>query len=328
MKIIAYAVRPDELESFNKFSKRFGHDVTLVKESFGPDNAHLAKGFEAVCILGNCRANAEAIEEISKLGVKYLATRSAGVNNIDFDEARKFNIRVSNVPAYSPNAVSEFALTLTLALARNLQKTVKRMSLHNFGLNGLMGFELRNKTVGILGTGRIGLHVMKAFKGFDSNIIGYDIYQNDEAKKYLEYKSFDEFLSEADIITMHCPLTRDNYHIINAESIAKMKDGVVLINTARGGLMDIKAVIAGLKSGKIAGLGMDVYENEVGLLHEDFSDEIIQDDDYARLLEFPNVIVTPHCGFYTDEAVSNMVQYSLQNLKDFEDTNECRNEIK
>lgn len=328
MKITAYAVRPDELSSFEKYSKQFGHDVTLVKESFGPENANLAKGSEAVCILGNCRANEQAIEKIASYKVKYLATRSTGVNNIDFDAARKYNIRVSNVPAYSPNAVSEFALTLTLCLARNLQKTVKRMSIHNFSLNGLMGFELRKKTVGVMGTGRIGMNVIKAFNGFGSRLIGYDLYQNEAAKKYLEYKNLDDFLREADIITMHCPLTKENYHVINAENIAKMKDGVIIVNTARGGLMDTKAVIEGLKSGKIGGLATDVYENEVGLVHEDHSNEVLKDDFYARLLEFPNVIVTPHCGFYTDEAVANMVEYSLQNLKNFEDTNECKNEIK
>lgn len=328
MKIIAYAVRPDELSSFEKYSKKLGHDVTLVKESFAPENAHLAEGYDAVSILGNCRATSEALEILSKLNINYLATRSAGVNNIDMEAARRFNIRVSNVPAYSPNAVAEFAVASTLCIARNLHQAIRRVDVQNFGLAGLIGFELRNKTIGFIGTGRIGLTTIKAFSGFGAKMIGYDLYPNEEAKKYIEYRTLDELFAEADIISMHCPLTPENLHLINAENISKMKDGVVIVNTARGALMDAAAVIEGLKSGKIGGVATDVYENEVGIFHNDHTNSILKDDILARLLQFPNVLVTPHFGFYTDEAVSNMVEYSLQNLKDFEVNNQCKNEIK
>ncbi|MBX7356230.1 lactate dehydrogenase [Clostridium chauvoei] len=327
MKILAYCVRPDEMSSFEKFSKEFNHEVKVLKESFSKETAYLAKGYDAVSILGNDDANKEAIEKIASLGVKYLATRSAGVNNIDLEAAKENNIRVSNVPAYSPNSVAEFTVGVTLCLARNLNKAFKRVEAQNFSLNGLIGFELRNKTIGIIGTGRIGQTVIKAFSGFGAKLIGYDLYENENAAKYIEYKSLDEVFKEADIITLHCPLTEDNYHLINKENINKMKDGVVLINTSRGQLMNTEDIIDAIKSGKIAGLATDVYENEYGIFHNDHQNNIIKDETLLTLKSFPNVIVTPHYGFYTDEAVSNMVEYSLENLYDFETKNQCKNEI-
>ena len=327
MKILAYCVRPDEMSSFEKFSKEFNHEVKVLKESFSKETAELAKGYDAVSILGNDDANKEAIEKIASLGVKYLATRSAGINNIDLEAAKKNNIRVSNVPAYSPNSVAEFTVGVTLCLARNLNKAFKRVEVQNFSLNGLIGFELRNKTIGIIGTGRIGQTVIKAFSGFGAKLIGYDLYENENAAKYIEYKSLDEVFKEADIITLHCPLTEDNYHLINKENINKMKDGVVLINTSRGQLMNTEDIIDAIKSGKIAGLATDVYEYEYGIFHNDHQNNIIKDETLLILKSFPNVIVTPHYGFYTDEAVSNMVEYSLENLYDFETKNKCKNEI-
>ena len=327
MKVLAYCVRPDEISSFEEFSKKFNHEVNTLKDSFSKETAYLAKGYDAVSILGNDNANREAIEEIAKLGVKYLATRSAGINNIDLDAAKENNIRVSNVPAYSPNSVAEFTVGVTLCLARNLKKAFKRVESQNFSLNGLIGFELRNKTIGIIGTGRIGQTVIQGFSGFGAKLIGYDLYQNENAAKYIEYKSLDEVFKEADIITLHCPLTKDNYHLINKKNIEKMKDGVVLINTSRGQLMNTEDVIEGIKCGKIAGLATDVYENEYGIFHSDHQNNILKDETLLALKSFPNVIVTPHYGFYTDEAVSNMVEYSLENLYDFETKKQCKNEV-
>ena len=327
MKILAYCVRPDEMSSFEKFSAKYNHEVKIVKESFSPATAHLAEGYDAVCILGNCTANREAIEIISKFNIKYLATRSAGFNNIDLEAAKEFGISVSNVPAYSPNAVGEFAVGVTLCLARNFKQAFKRVEAQDFSLEGLIGFELRNKTVGFIGTGRIGQTAIKAFSGFGCKMIGYDLYPNENAAKYLEYKTLDEVFAEADIISLHCPLTDDNYHIINAENIAKMKDGVILVNTSRGQLMDARALIDGIKSKKIGGVATDVYEHEYGIFHNNHQNEIITDETLLTLKSFPNVIVTPHYGFYTDEAVANMVEYSLQNLYDYETTNECKNKL-
>lgn len=327
MKVLAYCVRPDEMSSFEKFSKKYNHDLTIVKESFSPENANLAEGYDAVSILGNCTANRKAIEIIAKLGVKYIATRSAGYNNIDLEAAKENGIRVSNVPAYSPNAVGEFTVGVTLCLARNFKKAFKRVDSQDFSLAGLIGFELRNKTIGFIGTGRIGQTAIQAFSGFGCKMIGYDLYPNDNARKYLEYKSLDEVLEESDIISLHCPLTDDNFHLINNETIAKMKDGVILVNTSRGQLMDAKALIEGLKSGKIGGVATDVYEHEYGIFHNNHQNNIITDEVLLTLKSFPNVIVTPHYGFYTDEAVSNMVEFSLQNLFDFETTKDCKNKL-
>ncbi|SFC88653.1 D-isomer specific 2-hydroxyacid dehydrogenase family protein [Clostridium uliginosum] len=327
MKIVAYCVRLDEMSSFEKFSKKYDHDVKIVKESFSPATANLAEGYDAVCILGNCTANREAIEMISKLGVKYLATRSAGFNNIDLEAAKEVGIEVSNVPAYSPNAVGEFAVAVTLCLARNFKQAFKRVELQDFSLGGLIGFELRNKTIGFIGTGRVGQTAIKAFSGFGCKMIGYDLYPNDNVAKYLEYKTLAEVLAEADIISLHCPLTEDNLHLINEETIAKMKDGAILINTSRGQLVDSRALIEGLKSGKIGGAAIDVYENEYGIFHYNHENDIIKDENLLTLKSLPNVIVTSHYAFYTDEAVTNMVEYSLQNLYEFEKTNTCKNKL-
>lgn len=327
MKILAYCVRPDEVDSFKKFSKKYGHDVDLIPESFGPKTAYLAKGYEAISILGNDNANREALEKLKQYGIKYLATRSAGVNNIDFDAAKEFDINVANVPAYSPNSVSELTVAVTLCLTRKIPFALKRVQLNNFALNGLIGVELRNLTLGIIGTGRIGLKVIEAFSGFGmKKMIGYDIIENEKAKKYIEYKSLDEVYKEADIITFHTPLTEDNYHMIGSKSIDKMKDGVFIINAARGALIDSEALIKGLKSGKIGGAALDSYEYEQGVFHNNRMNEIMKDDTLERLKSFPNVVITPHLGFYTDEAVSNMVEITLSNLKDFEEKRNCKNQ--
>lgn len=327
MKVLAYCVRPDEVSSFEKFSVKYNHEVKILKESFAPSTAALAEGYDAICILGNCTANRKAIEIISKFGIKYLATRSAGFNNIDLEAAKEFGVNVSNVPAYSPNAVGEFAVGVTLCLARNFRQAFRRVDAQDFSLEGLIGFELRNKTIGFIGTGKIGQTAIKAFSGFGCKMIGYDLYPNENAMKYLEYRTLDEVLAEADVISLHCPLTDDNYHMINAESIAKMKEGEILINTSRGQLMDTRALIDGIKSKKIGGVATDVYEYEYGIFHHNHQNRIITDETLLTLKSFPNVIVTPHYGFYTDEAVANMVEYSLQNLYDYETKNDCKNKL-
>lgn len=327
MKILAYCVRPDEIEAFKEFSKKYGHQVTTITETFSPQSASLAEGYGGISILGNCIATREALEIISSFGIKYMASRSAGTNNIDLEACKEFGIKATNVPAYSPNSVSEFTIGLALTLTRKINAGIKRVQVQNFGLNGLIGTEIRNLTVGVIGTGRIGTNVVKAFSGFGCKIIANDIYQNDEVKKYAEYKTIDELYAEADIITLHCPLFDDNYHMINDDSIAKMKDGVMIINAARGGLVDPEALIKGLKSGKIRGAALDTYENEVGIFHNDHTNSILQDDILARLLQFPNLVITPHYAFYTDEAVSNMVEIALLSLKEFELEGSSKNEI-
>lgn len=325
MKILAYCVRPDEMESFEKFKIKYNHTVDILKESFSPATANLAKGYDAVSILGNCTANREALEIIKNLGIKYLATRSAGINNIDLDAAKEFGINVSNVPAYSPNSVGEFTVGATLALARNFKKAFRRIDAQNFGLDGLIGFELRNKTIGFIGTGRIGQTTMKCFSGFGAKMIGYDLYPSEATKEFIEYKTLEEVLKEADIISLHCPLTEDNYHLINKDTIKIMKDGAIVVNTSRGALMNAEDLLDALVSGKLGGVATDVYEHEVGVFHSNWEHKTINDKTLLALKAMPNVLITPHYAFYTDEAVSNMVEYSLQNLYDFETTGTCKN---
>ena len=327
MKILAYCVRPDEMDGFNEFSKKYGHEVTTVAETFSPESAPLAEGYDGITILGNCHANRRALEIIASFGIKYMASRSAGINNIDLEACDELGIKVTNVPAYSPNSVSEFTVGVALNLTRNIHIGARRAEGQNFGLNGLIGIEVRNLTVGVIGTGRIGFNVVKAFSGFGCRIIAHDIDENKEVEEYAEYKSLDELYAEADIITLHTPLFDENYHMINEESISKMKDGVIIINPARGALVDAEALVKGLKSGKIRGAALDTYEHETGIFHNDHSNSILEDDTLARLLQLPNVIVTPHFAFYTDEAVSNMVEIALSNLKDFQLTGRGKNQI-
>ncbi|WP_027626433.1 D-isomer specific 2-hydroxyacid dehydrogenase family protein [Clostridium lundense] len=316
MKVIAYAYRPDETVAFERFSKELNLDVTYVKESLSLENAHLAEGIEAVAILGNCNAGKEVLEKLSKGGVKYLASRSAGYNNIDLEAAKELGIRVSNA-TYSPNSVADFATMLALMLNRRVIESIKRSQGQDYTLGGLMGNELRNQVIGVIGTGRIGQTVIKNFSGFGAKILAYDLYPNEEPKTYVEYVDLDTLLQKADIITLHAPLFESNYHLINKETISKMKQGVKIINTARGELIDTFALIDGLKNSKIGGAALDVIENELGIFHSDCRLKTINHDGLAILKSLPNVILTPHCAFYTDQAVSDMVECGLRSLHSF-----------
>lgn len=328
MKVLAYQVRPDEKQYVKTLAPIYGHDVIMVSEDFSPDTAYLAEGYEGLMIQGNSKANRKALETISLLGIKYITSRAAGTNNIDVAACSKLGIKAAHVPAYSPNAVSEFTVGLILTLTRRIHAAIKKAERKDFSLRGLIGTEIRNCVLGVIGAGRIGFNVIKAFSGFGCRIIVHDIFENEEVKKYATFTTLEELYSEADIITLHCPLFEENYHMINDETISKMKDGVIIVNAARGALIDSKALIRGIKSGKIGAVALDVYEEEVGVFHNDHSDRILQDDILPRLLQFPNVIVTPHCAFYTDEAVSNMVETALSNLKNYELSGTCKNEIK
>lgn len=316
MKIIAYACRPDEAIAFDKYSKELNLDITYIKESLSSENAHLAEGFEAVTILGNCNAKREVLEKLNTLGVKYLASRSAGYNNIDVKAAKELGIKISNA-TYSPNSVADFAVMLALMLNRRVLQSIKRNQGQDYSLAGLMGNEMHNQVVGVIGTGRIGQSVIKNFSGFGCKILAYDIYPNEDMKKYVEYVDLDTLLSQSDIITLHAPLFESNYHLINKETIAKMKDGVKIVNTARGELINTDDLIDGLKSGKIAGAGLDVIENELGIFHNDCRLKTINHDKLAIIKSLPNVITTGHLAFYTDQAVSDMVECGLRSLHSF-----------
>lgn len=327
MKVIAYACRPDEQPGFDKFTKELNIDLTYVKESLSLDNAHLAEGFEYVTILGNCDASKEVLKKLHTLGVKYLASRSAGYNNIDVDTAKLLGIRISNA-TYSPNCVADFAVMLALMVNRRMIEVIKRNNAHDYSLPGLMGQELRNQTVGVIGTGRIGQAVIKNFSGFGCKILGYDVYQNEEMKQYIEYVDLNTLLEQADIITLHAPLFESNYHLINKETIAKMKNSVKIINTARGELINTDDLIEGLKSGKIGGAGLDVLESELGIFHHDCRLKTVNNDSLAILKQLPNVIISNHVAFYTDQAVLDMVECGLRSLYEFKTMNESKWEIK
>lgn len=327
MKIIAYATRKDELESFDLLSKEYGHTITVEKDSFGLETAHLAKGHDAISIIGNCDCSRIPLEKIASYGIKYISIRAAGFDNVDLEACKDLGIKVTNVPAYSPSSVSEFVIGMALNLTRNIPTALDRVSKQDFSLQGLIGREIQDLTVGVVGTGRIGAKVARAFAGFGGKVIVNDLYENDEVKKFAQYKSLDDLLSEADIITLHCPLMDDNYHMINESTIKNMKDDVIIINAARGGLVDTEALIDGIKSGKIKGVAIDTYEHEAGIFFKDHSGSIIQDDSLARLMQFPNVLITPHYAFYTETAVKNIIETAFDNLKKLENEEVCGNEL-
>lgn len=327
MKILAYCTREDEKDKLNEYSQRYGHVITNTHKSFCPETAYLAKGYDGIIIFVNCEANKKALEKISSYGVKYIASKAAGVNNIDLKVCKELGIKVANVPEYSPNAISEITMGLIISLLRKINTVIRRSEEQNFTLDGLLGTEIRDLTIAVIGTGRIGTKVIKALHGFECNIIANDIYKNKEAEKYATYKSLDEIYEEADIITLHCPLESKNYHMINDASISKMKEGVMIINVARGGLIDTEAIIRGLKTGKIGGVAIDTYENEKGIFYHNHVYKVLKDDVLIKLLQYPNVIITPHYAFYTKEAVKNMIDTTLLNMKDFELTDSSQNEV-
>jgi len=289
----------------------------------------LAAGFPAVCIFINDQLNPETIKAIANNGTKLIALRSAGFNNVDIKTATELGITVVRVPAYSPYAVAEHAVGLILTLNRKYHRAYSRVRESNFSLNGLLGFDLHGSTVGIVGTGKIGMCFAQIIKGFGCNILAYDIYQNPACLEMgVKYVELSTLLATSDIVSLHCPLTPESYHMINATTLQQFKPGSMLINTSRGGLIDTKAVIDALKSQKLGYLGLDVYEQESDLFFEDLSDQVIQDDIFERLLTFPNVVITAHQAFFTRNALKNIAQTTITNITDFEKGHESKNIVK
>jgi len=326
-KITAFASRPDEKGSFDLFEDKLNLDIKHVSSSLSLDVVEQAKGSLGVTVLGNCDCSRPVLEALSKLGIKYLASRSAGYNNIDVEAAKSLGIKISNAQ-YSPNCVADFAIMLALMLNRKVLTGLKRNIANDFSLPGLQGHEMKNMTVGVIGTGRIGRAVIKNYSGFGCKIIGYDLYQNEEIKKYMTYVDLDYLLENSDIITLHTPLFDSTYHMINKESIAKMKKGVKIINTARGELIDTDALIEGLKSKQIGAAGLDVLESERGIFHTDCRLKGVDNDHIAILKSLDNVVLTNHFAFYTDQAVEDMVYCGLNSLYQFITTGTADFEIK
>ncbi len=328
MKAAIFATKGYDKESFAKKNAAFGHDLSFFEPRLTPDTALLATGFEAVCVFVNDQVNRETIAQLAAGGTRVIATRSAGYNQIDLQAAEEMGLTVVRVPAYSPSAVSEFTVGLILTLGRQIHRAYNRVRDHNFELDGLQGIELSKKTIGVFGTGRIGVSVLRNLSGFGARLLAYDIYRNPEAESLATYMDDPvEMARMCDIITLHLPLTPDTYHTINAETIPLLKDGVFIVNTSRGGLLDTEAVIAGLKSGKIGYLAIDVYEVEGDLFFQDLSNQVVTDDVFSRLLTFPNVLVTGHQAFLTGRALGNIAETTLQNLTQFAETGRCDNAV-
>ena len=319
-KIAFFDAHSYDRESFNATNKDFGFEIEYYKERLTLSSVPLAKGKDVVCIFVQAECDARVIDELVKNGVKLIALRCAGFNNVDIKYAQG-KIPVVRVPDYSPHAVAEYAVTLMLALNRKIYRAVNRTREGNFKLSGLLGFDMYGKTAGLIGLGKIAKEVAKILRGFGMNVLAYDLYQDKEfAEKHdVKYTSLDEIYAKSDIISLHCPLTDQTKYIINDDSIAKMKQGVMLINTGRGKLINTESLIKGLRSGKIACAGLDVYEEEQNFFYEDRSDKLIDDDKLALLLMDPNVIVTSHQAFFTREAMRNISQTTLQNIKDWEE---------
>lgn len=327
-KIAFFGAKPYDIASFDKINERYEFDIRYYKGHLNINNVVLTQGVDAVCIFVNDTADAAVIDALVANGVKLLALRCAGFNNVDLNAARG-KLPVVRVPAYSPYAVAEYTLALMLSLNRKIHRAYWRTRDGNFSLNGLMGFDMHGKTAGIIGTGKIAKILIRLLKGFGMRILAYDLYPDMQfaEEEGISYVSLDELYRESDIISLHCPLTDQTKYMIDKDSIDKMKEGVMIINTGRGQLINTNDLIEGLKEKKIAAAGLDVYEEEGEYFYEDKSDKIIDDDVLARLLSFNNVIVTSHQAFFTKEALHNIAETTLQNIDDFRHHRPLVNEV-
>ena len=329
IKVAFFDTKEYDRKLFDEYNKNYGYEITYLESKLNSETAPLAEGFDAVCIFVNDVVDEKTIQILKKCGVKLIALRCAGFNNVDIKHMDE-SIKVVRVPAYSPYAVAEHATALLLDLDRKIYKAYQRTKKYNFTLNGLLGFDIHGKTVGVVGTGNIGKCFINIMKGFGTNVIAYDIYK-DEAfakEKDFKYVSLDELYEKSDIISLHCPLTEDNMKMINKNSIGKMKKGVVIINTSRGKLIDTSDLIYELEKGKIGGLGLDVYEDEEEFFLNDMSNSYIRDKDLSTLLSMPNVVITSHQAFFTKEALNKIASDTCENIKDIFEKGECENEVK
>jgi D-lactate dehydrogenase len=328
MKVAVFSTKEYDRQFLQAANQHGAHELVFFEPSLNPSTAPLASGFPGVCLFVNDQADAATLEILAAHGTRLIALRCAGFNQVDLPKAEALGLTVVRVPAYSPYAVAEHVVALIQTLNRKTHRAYNRTREGNFSLDGLMGFDLHRHTVGIVGTGKIGLIFAQIMQGFGCKLLAYDLYPNPRfAELGGQYVALEEIWAGADIISLHCPLTPESHHLINDAAIAQMKPGVFLINTSRGALVDTQAVIQGLKLGKIGALGLDVYEQEADLFFEDLSSQIIQDDVFQRLLTFPNVIVTGHQAFLTREALQNIAETTLSNFSDFEQGRDCPNKV-
>ena len=318
MKILFYDTKKYDRESFDRVLPEYPSvEITYLETELSENTTALAKGYEAICAFVNSDLSGDVIRSLQKEGVKLVLLRCAGFNNVEMDAANECGITVLRVPGYSPEAVAEHAMALALAVNRRIHKAYIKVRENNFSLVGLTGVTLHGRTAGIIGTGKIGAAMCRICNGFGMKVIAYDMYPN-KSLDFVEYVSFEEVLQRSDLISLHCPLMDDTYHLINAETISKMKDNVILVNTSRGALIKTDDLIQGIRSRKFLGVGLDVYEEEGDNVFENREDDFLEHSVTARLLSFPNVIVTSHQGFLTEEALIAISHTTLQNAVDFE----------
>jgi len=324
MKIALFSSKPYDKKYFDRFNN-YNHEVHYFEAHLNIKTIELAKNHQAICVFVNDKIDREMVLKLAEYGTKFIALRCAGFNNVDLDSCKEAGIKVCRVPAYSPYAVAEHTAALMLTLNRRIYRAYNRVKDGNFALDGLLGFDIHGKTCGIIGTGKIGECFAKIMHGFGAKLLFHDPFENSECTKMGEYTDLNTLFENSDIISLHCPLRPETFHMINDQSIALMKNKVMILNTSRGALIDTKAIIRGLKSSSIGSVGLDVYEEEGDLFFEDFSDTIIQDDDFMRLTTFPNVIITGHQAFFTSTALSNIAETTLRNLHELELELPCQN---
>ena len=328
MKTALFSTKSYDREYFNRFNDGNRHNISYFEESLNANTTELTRGFGAVCVFVNDKVDRETIHKLSENGVKLIVLRCAGFNNIDLSSAAEKGIKILRVPAYSPQAVAEHAVALIMTLNRKTHKAYNRIREGNFSLERLTGFNLFNKTVGVFGTGKIGSAFCEIMLGFGCNVLAHDLQESETLKqKGVIYTSTDEIYNHSDIISLHCPLTPETRHMINTAAFAKMKDGVMIINTGRGALVKTEDAIEALKIGKLGYLGMDVYEQEEKLFFRDLSENVIQDEILMRLIGFPNVLITAHQGFFTKEALEQITVITLKNISSFERGEQLENEV-
>ena len=315
MRIAFYGTKPYDKIWFEPMAKDYGFEIRFIELPCNEETIFLAKGYDAICIFVNDYVNAKMIEQLYEMQVKAILLRSAGFNHVDV-KAAEDKIVILRVPSYSPEAVAEYAMSLLLTVNRHTNRAYNRTRDFNMSLNGLMGNDLNRKVAGVVGTGKIGQAMIRILNGFQMQVLAYDPYPVKGLEA--EYVTMEELMSKSDVISLHCPLTSETHHLVNKETIGMMKDGVYLVNTSRGALIDTDALIDGLLAKKFAGVGLDVYEEEEGIFYEDRSGEIIEDENLARLVTFPNVLITSHMGFFTTEAMQAIAVETLENAYAFE----------
>ena len=319
MKTAIFGAKPYEVRSFEEANGQFGHELLFLPPNLSAETAALADGSAAACAFVNDCLDRAVLNRLARGGTRLIVLRCAGFNHVDLIAAKELGLSVARVPSYSPHAIAEHTLGMILCLNRKIHRAYNRVREGNFALEGLLGFDLHGKTVGVVGTGNIGALVARSLLGLGCRVVAHDQVQNPDCVAMgVDYVSMDRLLAESDVITLHCPLTPQTRHLINAESLGKVKPGVMLINTSRGPVLDTKAAIQALKDGRLGYLGLDVYEGEAGIFFENQAEDAIRDDLLARLLTFPNVLVTGHQAFFTKEALANIAETTLANVSAFE----------